>query len=88
MKLFPLICSDLVADTLALALEARSVDVAASPYDASEYVPEPIRIETEEGRLVYRAKQREIMKRSVALRMRVTESYEEVINDVERRENI
>ena len=66
-KLGPLLNSDLLCDVLEVALEARRVDVAASPYDASAFLAESIRIETEEGRRIYK-KVRAREERSVRLR--------------------
>lgn len=66
-KLGPLLNSDLLCDVLELALEARRVDVAASPYDASAFLAEPIRIETDEGRRIYK-KVRASEERSVCRR--------------------
>ena len=59
-KLWPWIGSDLVADAFEVAVEGRTMDMRASPYDLAELGFTPIRIETEEGRAEYRAEQRRI----------------------------
>lgn len=56
----PWIGSDLLRDCFLLALDARELDMRASPYDLSEYGYEPILIETAEGREQYRAEQQRI----------------------------
>ena len=59
-KAMPWVGSDLVWDCFQLALEARAVDMRASPYDLSEWGYEPIRIETETGRSDYMKCQRRV----------------------------
>jgi hypothetical protein len=67
-KLSPLVPSDLVADTFALAREIRELDMRASPYDLSALGLEPVRVESADGRAAYTAAQREFAARSVPLR--------------------
>jgi hypothetical protein len=52
-KLVPLIDSELVADCLELAADARELDMRASPYDLTGYGFAPIAIETPAGRAEY-----------------------------------
>ncbi len=59
-KLTPWIGADLMRDCFLLALQARELDMRASPYDLSEYGYEPIRIETAAGREQYRLEQERI----------------------------
>lgn len=59
-KLSPWVGSDLMRDCFELALQAREVDMRASPYDLGEYGYEPIAIETAAGREQYRAEQERI----------------------------
>ena len=40
-KLYPLIPSELLLDTLEVALVARELDMRASPYDLFSYTPDP-----------------------------------------------
>jgi hypothetical protein len=67
-KLSPLVASELVADSFALAREIRTVDMRASPYDLSELGYAPIRVESPEGRADYIAAQREFADRAAVLR--------------------
>jgi hypothetical protein len=59
-KLWPWIGSDLVADAFEVALEGRSLDMRASPYELTSLGFDPIKIETEAGRAEYREEQRRI----------------------------
>jgi hypothetical protein len=61
LKLSPFCDPRLLVETLDVALQARKLDVAASPYDASEYGLEAIPVETKAGRAAYRAQQTYLM---------------------------
>ncbi|MTI86726.1 MAG: 3-methyladenine DNA glycosylase [Balneolaceae bacterium] len=74
-KLYPWINSSLILDAFELAVEARHVDMQASPYDLRDYGLEPIKIETEEGRKQYREHQEHIFEKSRPLRQRIIEEY-------------
>jgi len=78
-KLYPWISGELIRETFLNAVEARKVDMQASPYDAAEFGLYPIKIETEEGRTIYLEKQMEIYKRSMPLRKKLIDAYEQVI---------
>jgi hypothetical protein len=67
-KLGPLMASDLVADALELAADARALDMRASPYDLTSYGFEPIAIETPAGRAEYVRAQGQIADRAASLR--------------------
>lgn len=67
-KLGPLIDSEFVTDCFELALEARTIDMRASPYDLSEYHLDPIRIETAVGRAEYVRAQGELSEKAAPLR--------------------
>ncbi|MBU8819810.1 3-methyladenine DNA glycosylase [Mycolicibacterium goodii] len=67
-KLGPLVSSDLVADALELARDARALDMRASPYDLTSYGFEPIAIETPAGRAEYVRAQGQIAERAASLR--------------------
>jgi hypothetical protein len=67
-KLSPLVPSDLVADTFALARDIRELDMRASPYDLSALGLEPVPVETPEGRADYARRQRGFAERSAPLR--------------------
>jgi hypothetical protein len=49
LRLTPWVPAEMTADALELALECRKLDVAASPYDASAFGIQPIKVETEAG---------------------------------------
>jgi hypothetical protein len=70
-KYAALVGSDLVADTLRLAREARGLDMEAAPYDLHALGYEPIRIETPDGRAEYVRRQRALIEQAAPLRARV-----------------
>jgi hypothetical protein len=67
-KLGPLVSSELVADCLELAAEARELDMRASPYDLTRYGFEPVAIETAAGRAEYVRAQQDVADRAAPLR--------------------
>lgn len=75
MRLSPWLPAELLADSLQLALEARSLDVAASPYDARSFGIQAIRVETPEGREAFRQRQVELMLRAAPLRKKLKAAY-------------
>jgi hypothetical protein len=54
----------------------------ASPYDATEFGLEPIKIETEAGRKEYVERQMDIYQNSQPIRYQLIEAYKEVIQTV------
>lgn len=70
-KLDPYAPSDLVADCFELALDIRSLDMRASPYDLAPLGYAPVRIETAQGRAEYRREQAEFSERAQPLRARL-----------------
>lgn len=78
-KLFPWISSEIIREAFFNALETRRVDMQASPYDATEFGLEPIKIETETGRKEYIERQMEIYQKSQPIRRQLIEAYKEVI---------
>jgi hypothetical protein len=78
MKLQPLIPSSLVADCFLLAIEARIIDMRASPYDISSMGYEPITIETPLGRRDYVEAQKHIYEAAKPLRQRLINTLENV----------
>lgn len=68
-KYYPWISTRRVADAFELAVDARSVDMRASPYDLHSLGYEPICIETPEGRQQYQAEQRRLQKAGSLLRI-------------------
>lgn len=69
-KLHPWISSELTIDCFLLAVEARELDMRASPYELSALGYQPIKIETTEGRQEYQNRQREVAQRGRSLAMR------------------
>jgi len=78
MKLQPLIPATLVADCFLLAIEARIIDMRASPYDVSSMDYEPITIETPTGRRDYVEAQKHIYEAAKPLRQRLIDTLENV----------
>jgi hypothetical protein len=58
-----------------LALDARQIDMRASPYDLSEFGFAPIKIEDQAGRIEYIAAQRSLSERARPIRLRLIEVY-------------
>jgi len=69
----PWIGSDLLRDCFLSALDARELDMRASPYDLSEYGYEAIEIETAQGREAYRQEQQRIYQEGQMLADRLIE---------------
>lgn len=78
-KLYPWMGSDLILEAFELALEARTIDMKASPYDLVEYGLVPIKIETESGRLEYAKAQEAIFKKGKPVRDKLIWEIEKII---------
>lgn len=74
-KLYPWISGNTLREAFKLAVEARFIDMQASPYDLRNRGLEPIKIETKEGRLEYLNRQKEIYRKSVPVRDRLIKEY-------------
>jgi hypothetical protein len=74
-KLAPWCPSDLLMEAFLLALDARQIDMRASPYDLSEFGFAPIKIEDQTGRIEYIAAQRSLSERARPIRLRLIEVY-------------
>ena len=81
MKLRQLIPAELAADAFDLALDARGIDMRASPYDLSSLGHEPIRIETAEGRAVYESEQRRLAAAAAPIRASLISSCDRILAD-------
>jgi len=79
MKLRQLVPAELAADAFDLALEARAVDMRASPYDFSALGYAPIRIETAEGRSEYETEQRRLALLAAPIRTRLISACDRVL---------
>ena len=76
LKLEPFVDATLRQQVLEIAILARKLDIGASPYDVtSTYHVEMIPIETEEGRVLYRQRQLELMKIVQPIRTKVLRAY-------------
>gem|GEM_PF-50670 len=71
VKLTPAIPSELTMDCFDLAVDVRRLDMAASPYDVSQFGWAPVAIETPAGKREYAERQREIAARGEVLRRRI-----------------
>lgn len=76
--LAPAIPSELTLAAFELAGEIRELDMAASPYDVSDFGIPPVAIETAEGKAVYVERQRDFTVRSNALRRRLLTVIEDL----------
>ncbi|MAL17751.1 MAG: 3-methyladenine DNA glycosylase [Balneola sp.] len=82
-KMYPWIPSSLILDAFELAVEARHIDMQASPYDLRDQGLEPIKIETDAGRKEYKAKQEMIFQKGLPIRQRILDKMKEVLLRVE-----
>lgn len=79
-KGYPWISSEVIWKAFELAVEARFIDMQASPYDFRERGLEPIKIETEGGRLKYLEKQKAIYNKGVPVREHLIREYQQLVN--------
>jgi len=82
-KLYPWVSSDLILEAFELALEARTIDMKASPYDLQDHGLEPIKIETEEGRKKYKALQEAIFEKGKPIREKIIVKLEKLLHSTE-----
>ena len=83
LKLGPAVPGDLLLDSFELAREIRYTDMAASPYDVSEYGVEAVAIETPDGKAEYVRRQRDYAARSDVLRLRLIETCDLLLGEEE-----
>ncbi|GGD39544.1 hypothetical protein GCM10010915_20390 [Microbacterium faecale] len=74
VKLGPLVPGELLLDAFELASDARLLDMAAAPYDLSDFGVDPVRIETAEGKAEYVRRQRALAERSGRLREEILDA--------------
>ncbi len=79
MKLAPAVPSELVGDTLELALDLRVLDMRASPYDLRAMGLDPIPVETPEGKAAYVTEQRRYAALGQTLRARLISACDAVV---------
>jgi hypothetical protein len=70
-KTMPWTGSELLLESFELAMELRSLDMRASPYDLAAWGCDPIRIETPEGRRAYEAEQKRLSFLAMQVRSRL-----------------
>ena len=75
LRLLPFCSSHVLLQALDVALQARTLDVEASPYDVSLYTSNVVPVETREGRRVYRERQVGLMHRADPVRERLKDLY-------------
>jgi hypothetical protein len=82
-QLYPFVSSDLLLETLKVAVIARKIDIRASPYDATQYEEcgEPLCIETQEGRSQYVAEQESLAEKAIPIRGQLIEAYDIALNE-------
>ena len=80
-QLYPLVSSELLIACLELAIEARKVDMRASPYDVAEFegCETVIAVESEVGRLLYIREQEKLAKKGYHLRQDLINAYLQVM---------
>jgi hypothetical protein len=76
----PWIGSDLLLGAFELAVELRTLDMQASPYDLSDLGFEPVTVETDEGRREYQRRQRDLSERATVLRAALIEAVGDVLH--------
>lgn len=81
-KIAPWCPGELVADTFLLAVEARAIDMRASPYDLRAFGFAPIKVETVSGREEYVQEQRRLAERAAPLRERLLTAYSQLSDAV------
>jgi len=83
---YPLISSELLVKSLELAIDARKIDMRASPYDVSaiEGCEVAITVETEEGRRLYVREQEQLTKRGVPIRQELLEEYLRIFSIIKK----
>jgi len=78
-KSSPWISSDILRETLFFAIEAREIDMRASPYDLMDYGYPPIQIETANGRKEYEHYQRLLYEKGLPLREKLINALEKIL---------
>lgn len=75
-KIAPWCSSELIADAFLLAVDARMVDMRASPYDLKSFGVEAIPIESAAGRELYVREQRRLSEQAAPIRSQLLHVYE------------
>ena len=82
VQLYPLIGSDVLLDSVKLAIQARKIDMRASPYDVSAFegCADILDVETIEGKRKYITEQEALARQSAPLREKILDMYNGVLN--------
>ncbi|MFT4298049.1 MAG: 3-methyladenine DNA glycosylase [Aeromicrobium sp.] len=83
-RLMPFAEATVVLDAFELALDARQVDMRASPYDVTGLGLRPIRVETPEGKAEYVREQRRLATAAAPLRERLAAHVSRLLATAER----
>jgi hypothetical protein len=76
LRIQPFCDAELLRRVVEIALQARRLDVAASPYDVSSYGVGVVAVETPEGRALYREEQTALMMRAEPIRLELLRAYD------------
>ena len=76
LRLQPFCDAALLVRVLELSMDARRLDVAASPYDATDFGVGVVPVDTEDGRAQYRKEQRVLMERAEPIRKELLAAYD------------
>jgi hypothetical protein len=79
-KIAPWCPSDLIAETFLTAVDARTIDMRASPYDIAHLGFEAIPIEEPTGRELYMKEQRRLAERAAPLRQRLIDIHTHILS--------
>lgn len=78
-KMYPFIGTDLLMKCFKLALDCRTIDMKASPYDLVSFGYEPIKIETSEGKEEYVKEQLRLKKNAEPIRWQLLSEYKNLL---------
>ena len=81
-QIYPMIPSSLLLDALRVAIHARTIDIRASPYDATAFTEceQPICVETPEGRREYFLEQEKLYQRAKEVRQQLFLYYQLILS--------
>ena len=82
-KMYPWIPSSLILEAFELAVEARHIDMQASPYDLQDQGLQPIKIETDTGRKEYKQKQEMIFEKGFPVREEIIQHMQRLLSIVD-----
>jgi len=77
-KLAPWIGSELIREAFLIAIQARRLDMRASPYDLTSYGLTPICIENDEGKISYQKLQKDLSQSAASIRLRLLASAKKI----------